>query len=77
MGNGNPTWAQWTTGGAVTIGQTASIAVSFGTILTGNFSSYTGSEVSRSFVPEPTSGTLLTAGLLGLAGLSAISRRRR
>lgn len=35
-----------------------------------------GQEVSRQFVPEPRAGLLLAAGLLGLAGATALRQRR-
>jgi len=73
IGTGTATFAQWTTLGVVTIGRTAPGTLG---ILFPNISVYTGQEISRSFVPEPTSGTLVMAGLPSLAGLSAIGRRR-
>jgi hypothetical protein len=37
----------------------------------------TGTEVSRTFIPEPTTGSMLALGLLGLAAFSGLARRRR
>lgn len=68
-------FAQWGLSGAngrLTLVETVSSFF----VVPNTVASFVGSEISRSYVPEPASGYLALSGLASLAGLAAARRRR-